>query len=74
MIFLTGCILNLLIKKSVIEICKSENIEKLLGVIVQLGGQTPLKLSEDLSKSGIKFLEHLLNPLIYVKIEIVFQN
>ncbi len=44
-------------KESVIEICKSENTEKnLLGVIVQLGGQTPLKLSEDLSKSGIRIL------------------
>jgi len=43
--------------ESVIEICKAENINnKLLGVIVQLGGQTPLKLSEFLSKSGIKLL------------------
>ncbi|MBF91942.1 MAG: carbamoyl phosphate synthase large subunit [Rickettsiales bacterium] len=43
--------------ESVIEICKAENENnKLLGVIVQLGGQTPLKLSELLSKSGIKIL------------------
>ena len=43
--------------ESVLEICKAENVNNdLLGVIVQLGGQTPLKLSEKLSKSGIKIL------------------
>ena len=43
--------------ESVLEICKAENLKNnLLGVIVQLGGQTPLKLSEKLSKSGIKIL------------------
>ena len=43
--------------ESVLEICKAENVKgNLLGVIVQLGGQTPLKLSEYLSKSGIKIL------------------
>ena len=49
--------MNLLIKNQLLRYAKSENIEKkLLGVIVQLGGQTPLKLSEDLSKSGIRIL------------------
>ena len=43
--------------ESVLEICRAENIKnKLLGVIVQLGGQTPLKLSEKLVESGIKIL------------------
>ena len=43
--------------ESVKEICIAENRRnKLLGVIVQLGGQTPLKLCEDLSKEGIKIL------------------
>ncbi len=43
--------------ESILEICNAENItKKLLGVIVQLGGQTPLKLSEKLSKNGIKIL------------------
>ncbi len=43
--------------ESVLEICKAENINgKLLGVIVQLGGQTPLKLSEKLSDANIKIL------------------
>ena len=43
--------------ESVLEICNAENLKnKLLGVIVQLGGQTPLKLSEKLSKAGIKIL------------------
>ena len=52
--------------ESILEICNAENIRKqLLGVIVQLGGQTPLKLSEKLSKNGIKILELLLNQLIY---------
>ncbi len=43
--------------ESVLEICKAENSKKkLLGVIVQLGGQTPLKLAETLSNEGIKIL------------------
>ncbi len=43
--------------ESVIEICKAENVNhKLLGVIVQLGGQTPLKLSEFLNDQKIKIL------------------
>ncbi len=43
--------------ESVLAICHAENINnKLLGVIVQLGGQTPLKLSEKLLESGIKIL------------------
>ena len=43
--------------ESVLAICQAENINnKLLGVIVQLGGQTPLKLSEKLVESGIKIL------------------
>ena len=43
--------------ESVLEICDAENSNNnLLGVIVQLGGQTPLKLSEKLNKSGIKIL------------------
>ena len=43
--------------ESVREICIAENQKnKLLGVIVQLGGQTPLKLCEELSKNEIKIL------------------
>ncbi len=43
--------------ESVREICVAENQNnKLLGVIVQLGGQTPLKLCEEFSKNGIKIL------------------
>ena len=43
--------------ESVLAICQAENINnKLLGVIVQLGGQTPLKLSEKLVESDIKIL------------------
>jgi len=43
--------------ESVLEICRSENSNNdLLGVIVQLGGQTPLKLSEKLHSEGIKIL------------------
>ena len=43
--------------ESVLEICRSENSNNnLLGVIVQLGGQTPLKLSEKLNSEGIKIL------------------
>ena len=43
--------------ESVLEICSAENSNNnLLGVIVQLGGQTPLKLAEILNKRGIKIL------------------
>ena len=43
--------------ESVLEICRSENLNNsLLGVIVQLGGQTPLKLAEKLYYEGIKIL------------------
>ena len=47
MIFLTDFYFEPLDSESVLSICQAENINnKLLGVIVQLGGQTPLKLSE----------------------------
>ena len=43
--------------ESVMEVCNAENSKNnLLGVIVQLGGQTPLKLAENIFKSGIKIL------------------
>ena len=43
--------------EDVFEIIKSEQeTGKLIGVIVQFGGQTPLKLSEELSKRGINIL------------------
>ena len=43
--------------ESVMEICKAENKKgKLVGVIVQLGGQTPLKLAEKLYKEKVKIL------------------
>ena len=43
--------------ESVIEICKAENQNgKLAGVIVQLGGQTPLKLAEKLYYEKVKIL------------------
>ena len=43
--------------EDVFEIIKLEQeTGKLIGVIVQFGGQTPLKLSEELSKRGIKIL------------------
>ncbi len=43
--------------ESVIEICKAEQKNgTLLGVIVQLGGQTPLKLSKILKENKIKIL------------------
>ena len=43
--------------ESVIEVCNAENKNnKLSGVIVQLGGQTPLKLAERLYKEGIRIL------------------
>jgi carbamoyl-phosphate synthase large subunit len=43
--------------ESVLEICNAENSEgNLLGVIVQLGGQTPLKLAETIFNQNIKIL------------------
>ncbi len=43
--------------ESVIEICRAESCKgNLLGVIVQLGGQTPLKLAEKIFKTKIKIL------------------
>ena len=43
--------------ESVLSICKSENLNgHLLGVIVQLGGQTPLKLAEKIFENKIKIL------------------
>jgi len=43
--------------ESVLSICKSENLKgHLLGVIVQLGGQTPLKLAEKIFENKIKIL------------------
>ena len=43
--------------EDVFEIIKLEqDTGKLIGVIVQFGGQTPLKLSEELSKRGINIL------------------
>ncbi len=43
--------------ESVFEICRAENRNNdLLGVIVQLGGQTPLKLAEKLFLNKIKIL------------------
>ena len=43
--------------EDVFEIIKLEQeTGKLIGVIVQFGGQTPLKLSEELSKRGINIL------------------
>ena len=43
--------------ESVLSICKSESSKgHLLGVIVQLGGQTPLKLAEKIFENKIKIL------------------
>ena len=43
--------------ESVVEVCNAENKNnKLSGVIVQLGGQTPLKLAERLYKEKIRIL------------------
>ena len=43
--------------ESVIEICKAEKTNgNLIGVIVQLGGQTPLKLAKFLIENNIKIL------------------
>ena len=43
--------------ESVLSICKSENLKgHLFGVIVQLGGQTPLKLAEKIFENKIKIL------------------
>ena len=44
-------------EESVLEICKAESsVGELLGVIVQLGGQTPLKLSKMLIENNIPIL------------------
>ena len=44
------------------DICKAENKNgKLVGVIVQLGGQTPLKLAEKLYNEKVKILGTSLN-------------
>ena len=44
-------------EESVLEICLAEKSKgKLLGVIVQMGGQTPLKLAKKLSKNNIRIL------------------
>ena len=44
-------------EESILEICKAESTNgDLLGVIVQLGGQTPLKLSKFLESNKIKIL------------------
>jgi carbamoyl-phosphate synthase large subunit len=43
--------------EDVLEICRVEASRgELLGVIVQLGGQTPLKLAHDLEKAGVPVL------------------
>jgi len=43
--------------EDVLEICEAENATgKLEGVIVQLGGQTPLKLAKPLVRAGVKIL------------------
>ncbi len=46
-----------LTSEDVLEICRVEaGRGELLGVIVQLGGQTPLKLSHDLERAGVPVL------------------
>ena len=51
-------------QESVLEICHAENKDKnLLGVIVQLGGQTPLKLAGDLYKKKINILGTSYNSI-----------
>jgi len=51
-------------EESVIEICEAENKNKsLLGIIVQLGGQTPLKLARNLNKKKIKILGTSFNSI-----------
>ena len=48
---------NRLLLKNVFDIINKEQENgKILGVIVQLGGQTPLKIANELDKSGIKIL------------------
>ena len=43
--------------EDVLELIRAESENgELMGVIVQLGGQTPLKLADDLQKAGIKIL------------------
>ena len=51
-------------EESVIEICKAEASKgTLLGCIVQLGGQTPLKLAASLTKNNIKILGTSLDSI-----------
>ena len=45
------------------------DIENPKGVIVQYGGQTPLKIAEELEKMVFQFWAHPLIPLIWQKIE-----
>ena len=46
-----------LTSEDVLEIIHKENTKgNLLGIIVQLGGQTPLKIANNLEKSGVKIL------------------
>ena len=42
--------------EDVLEIYKQEGCS---GAIVQFGGQTPLNLATELSKNGVKIIEHL---------------
>ena len=53
MIRQTGCISNRLTFEDVINIIQTE---KPKGVIVQFGGQTPLKLAVPLEKAGVPIL------------------
>ena len=46
-----------IIDEKVLDIIDIENPE---GVIIQFGGQTPLKLAKTLIKNGIKIVEHRL--------------
>ena len=42
--------------ESVIEIYKESSNGNVLGVFVQFGGQTPLKIAKDLESAGIKII------------------
>jgi carbamoyl-phosphate synthase large subunit len=48
--------------------------EKPEGVIVQLGGQTALKLAEKLSKYGIKIIGTSFDALDLAEDRVVFRN
>ena len=51
--------------ESVLEIYKKEEENgEVLGVFVQFGGQTPLKIANELENEGIKILAQLLKQLI----------